>query len=102
MNEQVTVDVPAGTTLLDAAEKNGIDVFRGIWPGFHCGTPPFFVRGSCNRCKLWVSPLAPGAINEKTGKEKARFRVNGTIPAMGNLRLACQVLVSGDVEVRTR
>jgi ferredoxin len=102
MNEQVTVEVPAGTNLLDAAEQGGIDVFRGIWPGLHCGVAPFFARGSCNRCKLWVSPLAEGAVNPKTRKETSGLRLNGTIPASGNLRLACQVTVSGDVEVRTR
>ena len=102
MNEQVTVEVQAGTNLLDAAERNGIDVFRGLWPGLHCGVPPFFAKGSCNRCKLWVTPLADGAVNAKTKKETSGLRLNGAISASGNLRLACQVTVSGDVEVRTR
>ena len=103
MNELKTVEVPAGATLLEAAEQNGIDIFRGIWPSFHCGVFPFVSKGSCNRCKLWVTPLVPGAINERTSKEKSRLRMfNGSMPLTGNMRLACQVKLTGDCEVRTR
>lgn len=101
-NEIVTVDVPAGTTLLDAAQKAGVDVFRGLWSDYHCPTFPFSSYGSCNRCKVWVTGLSPDAVNPRTRKEIQGWRVNGALPAIGNQRLACQVVVQGDVEVRTR
>ncbi len=101
-NEIVTVEVPAGTTLLDAAQKAGVDVFRGLWSDYHCPAFPFGSYGSCNRCKVWVSASAPDAVNPRTKKEIQRWRVNGALPSTGNQRLACQVVVSGDVEVRTR
>lgn len=97
-NELITVEVAPGRNLLEIAEDSGIEVFRGIWPGLHCDR----MKGWCNRCKLWATPLAPGALNERTSKEKARFRLNGRLPSGGNMRLACQVIVSGDCEVRTR
>ena len=48
--EDITLEVPAGQTVLQVAEKAGISVFRGMWPELHCE------RGSgwCNRCKVWV------------------------------------------------
>ncbi len=98
LNEQCTVEAKPGQTLLQVAEENGINLFRGIWPGLHCGS----VTGWCNRCKVWASGLAPGAINERTSKEKRRFRINGALPSYGTARLACQVVLQGDCEVRTR
>ena len=51
-------------------------------------------RIDCKRCKLWATPLAPGALNAPTAKEKS-------LPQNGIIRLACQTVVSGDCEVRT-
>ena len=106
LNELVTVEVPAGAKLLEVAEKQGIPVIRGIWPEIHCGNGLLgrlaAIPNGCNRCKLWVSPVHPGAVNEKTRREKTRFRLNGALPRIGSLRLACQVKVLGDVEVHTR
>jgi hypothetical protein len=50
---------------------------------------------------VWAAPVVPGAINEKTRTE-LRSRINGTVPAHGTMRLACQAVVNGDIEVRTR
>ena len=98
LNEQRTVEARAGQTLLEVADANGVNLFRGLFQGLHCKR----VHGWCNRCKVWAAPLATGALNEKTSAEKRRIRLNGTIPAVGTLRLACQAVVNGDVEVRTR
>jgi ferredoxin len=93
--EQIVVDAQPGTTVLEAAEKAGIDVFRGMWPGLHCKR----VTGWCNRCKVWVKPDSPNGINPPTAKEKMP-RLNGRVS--GTMRLACQVQVTGDVTVHTR
>jgi ferredoxin len=98
MNELVTVEAPAGKNLLELAEEHGISVFRGIWPELHCQR----TMGWCNRCKVWVTGLQPNAINPRTKKEQSRYRLGGAIPPGGNMRLACQVIVQGDCEVRTR
>lgn len=94
--EQIVVDAPQGSTLLDVAEKAGVDVFRGMWPGLHCNR----MKGWCNRCKVWVRGDSPNAINPPTGQEKMPLRLNGRVS--GSMRLACQVQVSGDVTVHTR
>ncbi len=101
MNELVTVEAPAGRTLLDVAEEHGINVFRGLWPELHCGGDG--QRSAwCNRCKVWVNGLAPGALGPRTKKEQRKLYVNGALPAQGTMRLACQVVIQGDCEVRTR
>lgn len=94
--ELIDVDVRPGETLLDAAEKAGIDVFRGMWPGLHCNR----VKGWCNRCKVWVTPSSPQAVNPPTLKERSPLKLGGRVS--GTLRLACQVQVQGDVVVHTR
>ena len=97
VNELVTVEAQPGETLLSVGERGGINVFRGIFQGLHCKR----VRGWCGRCKVWATPLQSGALNEKTGAE-LRVRLGGRVAAKGTMRLACQAVVSGDVEVRTR
>ncbi len=94
--EGVTVEARAGQTLLAVAEAAGVELFRGLWPGLHCRRAP----GWCNRCKVWVRGDAPGAVNAPTKKERARLRLNGRV--RGELRLACQVTLAGDVRVHTR
>ena len=94
--EDNTVEAKAGQNLLQVAEKAGISVFRGMWPELHCGGSSAW----CNRCKVWVKPLAEGAVNPPTGKETSPLRINGRVH--GNQRLACQVVLSGDVVVHTR
>jgi Na+-transporting NADH:ubiquinone oxidoreductase subunit NqrF len=88
-NEQVTIDVPSGTTIRQAALDNGIIVNRS---SVSCGG-----RGlpGCN-CKVWVR-ARQGAINDPTFWEKLPFRA-----ISGTLRLACQVRVQSDVSVATQ
>jgi ferredoxin len=94
--EGIVVDAPAGQTLLEVAETAGIEVFRGIWPGLHCGKS----RGWCNRCKVWVHAEPADAVNPPTATERGRLRLNGRVS--GSMRLACQVQLRGDVRVHTR
>jgi ferredoxin len=98
LNEQVTVEAKAGQTLLEVAQKSGINLFRGLWQEFHCSSN----QGWCNRCKVWATGLTPDAINPRTKRENQRIRLNGALPKTGTMRLACQVVVSGDCEVRSR
>jgi ferredoxin len=94
--EDVIVEAKAGQTLLAVAEAAGVTVFRGMWPELHCKRMP----GWCNRCKVWVKPDAPNAINPPTSAEKFPLRIGGRVS--GSQRLACQVLVNGDLTVHTR
>jgi ferredoxin len=97
--EGVVVEAAAGQNLLQVAERAGVEIFRGMWPELHCGR----LKGWCNRCKVWVRPATPGAsdaVNAPTASERSRLRINGRVG--GAMRLACQVVVSGDVRVHTR
>lgn len=98
LNEQITVEAEPGQTVLQVADKHGINLFRGLFQELHCNR----ISGWCNRCKVWATGLGPEAINPRTAKENIRLRLNGALPKHGNMRLACQVVVSGDCEVRTR
>lgn len=103
LNEQITVEASAGKNLLEIAEESGIDVFRGIWPNLHCGASSGPTRsGWCGRCKVWLTERSTGAASARTSAEARRVRLNGALPAHGTMRLACQVIVQGDCDVRTR
>jgi ferredoxin len=95
--EGITVEARAGQTVLEVAEQAGIDVFRGMWPELHCGSA---AKGWCNRCKIWVKPSTSGAVNAPTAVERRPRLLTARVS--GTMRLACQVQVSGDVEVHTR
>jgi ferredoxin len=94
--EGVVVQAQPGQKLLEVAREAGIDVFRGMWTGFHCNR----LGGWCNRCKVWLRPSTPSAVNPPTSAERFPLRLNGRVK--GSQRLACQVQVSGDVVVHTR
>lgn len=80
----VAVEVPAGTTLLDAVVAAGLPIARS------CGAD-----GICGKCALRIvegaDGLGPEAADET--RIKARNRVEP------ELRLACRVRVQGDVTV---
>jgi ferredoxin len=93
VDEVVTVDAPAGRTIRQIACENGIPLERGFWT---------FTQALCRGtgllgcCKVWVKPLAEGAVTEKGMLEKVKPGLKGT------LRLACQARVRGDCEIRTK
>jgi ferredoxin len=91
VNELVEVEVPAGTTLLQAAEQAGVSVHRGFWSRLNCRG-----LGFCGSCKTWVSPSTPQALSAPGLRERARYTIRGT------LRLGCLARVLGDVDVRTK
>jgi ferredoxin len=88
VNENITVDVPAGTRLREVALAQGIPLYRGMWTHVNC-----LGNGICGRCRLWV-------LSTKPQRPNMRERVHRTI--RGNMRLACQVSVEEDLQVRTK
>jgi len=78
------VEVPDGTTLVQAAEDNGASI------AFSCKA------GVCVSCLCNINKGMEN-LNEKTDNEKATLEGFGAKP---NQRLACQVTVQkGEVEV---
>jgi 2Fe-2S ferredoxin len=80
-----TVEVPAGSTLLDAAVSAGLPIARA------CGAD-----GLCGRCGLRILAGAETGIGVESDLEAAARRRNRLDPT---LRLACRARVHGDVEV---
>jgi len=80
-----TVEVPAGSTLLDAAIAAGLPIARA------CGAD-----GLCGRCAVRVLSSAPDGLEAVSESEAATRRRNRIDP---ELRLACRARVLGDVEV---
>ena len=77
------VEVPAGTTLVQAAEDNGASI------AFSCKA------GVCVSCLVNINKGMEN-LGPKSGNEKATLEGFGAKP---NQRLACQCIVNGDVEV---
>jgi ferredoxin len=110
INENKEIEVPEGANLRKEAIKAGINVHQGV-NGFGAGINKFVNChgiGQCGTCRVRIvkgiehaSPM--GII------EKFRFYNPGPdpIPCMafiGNedtMRLSCQTLVNGDMEVET-
>lgn len=98
INECRNVEAGRGAKLLDVAETAGINVFRGIWQGFHCGAGlgKVLPRGACGRCKVWAKADQEAGINPSGALEGAHPKI------AGSYRLACKVEVLGDMEVTTK
>jgi ferredoxin len=89
LNELVTAEVAENTTLREAAMRQGIELYRGMWTHVNC-----LGNGICGRCRVWVLP-ARASVSRPSLRERFH-RVKG------EMRLACQLRIVGDVEVRTR
>jgi len=78
----IEIEVPPGTTLLDAALAAGLPIARS------CGAD-----GVCARCGLRIvegaASLSPEAADETRIKQRNRVA--------GELRLACRTTIHGDV-----
>jgi ferredoxin len=90
LTEMVTVDVPKNTTLREVAMQQGIQLYRGMWTHVNC-----LGNGVCGRCRVWILSDAKN-LSKRTYRERIVHRVTGS------QRLACQVRILGDVEIRTR
>jgi ferredoxin len=89
LNEDVEAEARPGESIKDVAERVGIRLTRGLFPGIHCRG-----HGLCGRCRVWAMPRTAGAVSPLAFWERVRFY-------RGARRLACQTKVLGDVEVRT-
>jgi adenylate cyclase len=78
------LEVPRGTTLLEAAQRAGLPIARACAGG-----------GLCGRCGLEVLAGAEALASPGAAEERAKQR--NRVPA--ELRLACQVEVCGPLEV---
>jgi ferredoxin len=89
LNEQVTAEVPEHSTLREVAIRQGIELYRGMWTHINC-----LGNGICGRCRVWILP-APSSASRPSLRERFH-RVKG------EMRLACQLRIVGDIDVRTR
>lgn len=78
------IEVPPGTTLLDAARGAGLPVARACGGG-----------GLCGRCGLEV--LSGGEALDPPDEAEQRVKQRERVPAA--LRLACRVEIRGHLEV---
>ncbi|MEM3361833.1 MAG: 2Fe-2S iron-sulfur cluster-binding protein [Candidatus Anstonellaceae archaeon] len=83
--ENIVVEVPIGTKLVDIAEKSGANI------NFSCK------EGVCLTCLINIVEGMEN-LNPKTENEKATLEAFGAAP---NQRLACQVIINGDVVIET-
>jgi ferredoxin len=88
VNELISVDVPEGTPLRQVAREQGIELYRGMWTHVNC-----FGNGLCGRCRLWVLSTTTRGPNWREWLHRS---------VRGEMRLACQLKILEDVEVRTR
>ncbi len=82
-----TVGCKPHTNLRELAIENDIDLYNGMSRFFNCEG-----HGLCGTCTVEVVPQKGGTV--KRAKEKLRFLL-----LKGNLRLACQMEVTGDIQV---
>ena len=82
-NDNITVEVAAGTKLSDVAEQNGASI------NFSCK------EGVCLTCLVNIVEGMEN-ISPKTENEASTLEAFG---AQANQRLACQIVVNGDVVI---
>ena len=96
LRENVELDVPEGANLRKAALRANIQIYNGIHKYLNCrgnalcGSCAVLIKGGKENC----SPLG--------FREKLRLLMSYlTIGHEGEVRLACQTRVRGDVQVET-
>ena len=82
-----TVECAKHTNLRALAIQNDVELYNGLAKYTNCEG-----MGLCGTCTVEVKPH--NGVSVKGAKEKFRF-----LQLKGNLRLSCQCLVLGDVEV---
>jgi len=87
--EHQVVEAKSGKKLREVAQDAGINVDRELFRGLNCRG-----LGLCGSCKVWIHPADEKFVNSPNLRE----RIHGL---RGGRRLACQVVVLGDVEVTT-
>lgn len=101
VNEKKTVEVPSGANLRQEAMKAGVQLYPGIHRIFNCQG-----LGLCCSCRVVVKKGLENC-NSQGAFEKLSLLTNplGFFARIGHekdLRLACQMRVTGDIEVETK
>ncbi len=91
--EGKTLNVNSGQNLRKLALANGISLYRGINKLINCRG-----QGLCGTCMVEVYANRPADLSPRTGMEEQQLK-NYSNP---KLRLACQVVVHGSVQVKTQ
>jgi ferredoxin len=78
-----TFEVPAGTRLVNALEANGVDILH------RCGG-----HARCTTCRVTFSAGEPAQMT------RAEYNKLDLQDLLGEARLACQILVEGDMALR--
>ena len=92
--ESVTVEIPQGATIYEAASQAGIVLQRGFAAKHPCGG-----KGRCSgmACAVFLRGRDPAAVSPPTWKEKFLYRRL----YKGGKRLACQCIPLRDLTVVT-
>lgn len=91
--EGKTVNTNSGWKLRKLAQKNGVEVYKGINKLINCRG-----NGMCGTCMMEVYPNKAGDVNPRTAMEEKKLK-KYTNP---HLRLSCQVVVHGNIRVKTQ
>lgn len=92
-NEGMSIEVPAGTNLRQAALSRGINLYPPLRRFLNCHG-----LGFCGTCKVEVSDCkALDPVDKTRAEKKHTFHT----PDWSKIRLACQCKVQGDLIVRT-
>jgi len=100
INEHKSIDVLPGSNLRKAALRSGVQLYRPIHRVFHLNLKLGPVAIPCSSDVVEI--VDAKGVNARTQDEEAliagRFIKHKVGPSM---RLACQVIVNGDITVRT-
>ncbi|HEX4143806.1 MAG TPA: 2Fe-2S iron-sulfur cluster-binding protein [Pirellulales bacterium] len=97
VNEKKEIQVPVGANLRNEAIRAGVQVYQGMDKVFHCPG-----LGCCGTCRVLV-PKGMENLSPIGFREGLRLKVSmDYIGHENEMRLACQTLVNGDVDVVTQ
>jgi len=91
--EGKTLSVNAGWNLRKLARANGIKIYRGINSLINCRG-----NGICGTCKVEVFTSDQHSVSPRTAMEEKHLSGYSN----PNLRLSCQVVVHGNLRVKTQ
>lgn len=91
--EGKTVSANSGWNLRKLAKANGVQIYRGLAQVFNCRG-----QGLCGTCKVEIFSHESGALSPRTAMEEKQLKGYSN----PNLRLACQVVVHGNIMVKTQ
>lgn len=87
--EAKTISCNAGNNLRKLAKKNSINVYSGIWDLLNCHG-----HGLCGKCEVEI--VSENGLSPRTRMEEVQLK-NKPLER----RLACQVVVHGNMLIRT-